>query len=202
MGGAAKFIMSELQESLDAMAAAAKSDFFVKQIEAIAEMLIRSLKQGGKILFAGNGGSASDAQHIAGEFVSRLNYDRAPLAGLALTTDTSVITAVGNDYGYEHVFSRQILALGQAGDVFVGISTSGRSPNILAAFTAAHTKGVHCVGFTGAKGGSMSERCDLMLNAPSDRTPIIQQMHITAAHIICGLVESALFPKVEPRAHT
>ena len=190
-----KFIVDQLEESLAAMTAAAKSEIFIGQIEAISKLIVTSLQQGGKVLFAGNGGSASDAQHIAGEFLSRLNYDRAPLAGLALTTDTSVLTAVGNDYGFEHVFSRQVLGLGQAGDVFVGISTSGRSPNILAAFKAAQQKRMHTVGFTGAKGGAMSEHCQFVLNAPSDSTPIIQQMHITAAHIICGLVESTLFPK-------
>ncbi len=161
----------------------------------ISKVMVSSLQHGGKILFAGNGGSASDAQHIAGEFLSRLNYDRSPLAGLALTTDTSVLTAVGNDYGYEHIFSRQVAGLGRPGDVFVGISTSGRSPNILAALDAARQNGLHAVGFTGAKGGAMADRCELILNAPSDRTPIIQQLHITAAHIICGLVESTLFPK-------
>ncbi len=196
LGGAAvRYITSELKESLNAMAEATTSDLFIRQIEAIAEMSVQSLKQGGKILFAGNGGSAADAQHIAGEFVSRLNYDRAPLAGLALTTDSSVITAIANDYGYEQVFSRQVLGVGQTGDVLIGISTSGRSPNILAAFKAAQTKGIRRVGFTGAQGGVMTEHCELVLNAPSDRTPIIQQLHITAAHIICGLVESALFPQ-------
>lgn len=196
MGTSSKFIIAELDESLAALDAAVKSETFIGQIDAISNAIIACLRQGGKVLFAGNGGSASDAQHIAGEFVSRLNYDRAPLAGLALTTDTSVMTAVGNDYGYEQIFSRQVAGLGQAGDVFVGISTSGRSPNILAAFKAAQAKGVRTVGFTGAKGGAMADHCELLLNAPSDRTPIIQQLHITAAHIVCGLAESALFPKV------
>ncbi|WP_020175439.1 D-sedoheptulose 7-phosphate isomerase [Methyloferula stellata] len=196
METSSKFIAAELDESLAALGAAAKSASFIGQIDAISDAIIASLRQGGKVLFAGNGGSASDAQHIAGEFVSRLNYDRAPLAGLALTTDTSVMTAIGNDYGYEQIFSRQVAGIGQAGDVFVGISTSGRSPNILAAFKAAQAKGLRTVGFTGAKGGVMADHCELLLNAPSDRTPIIQQLHITAAHIVCGLVESALFPKV------
>jgi D-sedoheptulose 7-phosphate isomerase len=190
-----EFVVAELEESAAIITAAAKSETFVGQIAAISAAIVGSLQQGRKILFAGNGGSASDAQHIAGEFISRLNYDRAPMAGLALTTDTSVLTAVGNDYGYEHVFSRQVAALGQVGDVFVGISTSGRSPNILAAFRAAQQKGLRTVGFTGANGGAMADHCELVLNAPSDRTPIIQQLHITAAHIVCGLVERTLFPK-------
>jgi D-sedoheptulose 7-phosphate isomerase len=189
-----KFIIDELQESLAALAVATKSEPFIRQIEAISEAIIACLRQGGKVLFAGNGGSASDAQHIAGEFVSRLNYDRAPLAGIALTTDTSVLTAVGNDYGYEHVFSRQVAGLGRQGDVFVGISTSGRSPNILSAFQVAKKKGLRTVGFTG-NSDALADHCELLLNAPSGRTPIIQQLHITAAHIICGVVERSLFPK-------
>ncbi len=189
------FIRAELEESRAAVDAALQSSSFVEQIETISETLVRALRDGKKLLFAGNGGSAGDAQHIAGEFISRLNYDRAPLAALALTTDTSVITAVGNDYGYEHIFSRQVAGLGKKGDVFVGISTSGRSPNILAACVAAREKNLHTIGFTGATGGSMTEYCDQLLNAPTDRTPMIQQMHITAAHIICGWVERCLFPK-------
>ncbi len=189
------FISVEFTESLDAMRAAAKSEALANQMAAVASAIVLSLKGGGKILLAGNGGSAADAQHIAGEFVSRLNYDRAPLAGLALPADTSVLTAVGNDYGYEHVFARQITGLGQAGDTFVGISTSGRSKNILAALSTARQKGIRTIGFTGSESGSMASYCDLMLKVPSSRTPIIQQLHITTAHIICGLVELALFPK-------
>jgi D-sedoheptulose 7-phosphate isomerase len=189
------FIRAELTESIEATQAAVDSSTFIRQVGDIARVIVESLQAGGKVLFAGNGGSASDAQHIAGELVSRLNYDRAPLAGLALTTDTSVLTAVGNDYGYEHVFARQVAGLGRPGDVFVGISTSGRSRNILAAFDAAREGGLITVGFTGASGGAMAAHVQLLLNAPSDRTPIIQQLHITAAHIICGLVESALFPR-------
>jgi D-sedoheptulose 7-phosphate isomerase len=189
------YIRAELAESIEATQAAAASTTFLQQVADISGVIVESLRAGGKVLFAGNGGSASDAQHIAGELVSRLNYDRAPLAGLALTTDTSVLTAVGNDYGYEHVFARQVAGLGRAGDVFVGISTSGRSRNILAAFDAAREGGLTTVGFTGASGGAMAEHAQLLLNAPSDRTPIIQQLHITAAHIICGLVEGTLFPR-------
>lgn len=191
-----EFIVAELGDSLAAMATAANSAAFIVQIAAISAVILAALRSGRKVLFAGNGGSAADAQHIAGEFASRLNCDRAPLAGLALTTDTSVLTAVGNDYGFEQIFARQIAGLGQAGDVFVGISTSGRSPNILAAFETAQLKGLRTVGFTGANGGAMADLCELMLNAPSDRTQIIQQLHMTAAHIICGLVEGTLFPKV------
>src|SRR6516162_5396216 len=150
---------------------------------------------GAKLLLAGNGGSAGDVQHIAGEFLSRLNYDRAPAAALALTTDSSVLTAIGNDYGYDRVFERQILGLGCSGDVLIAISTSGRSPNILRAMDAARERGIFTVGFTGRSGGEMPSRCDLCLRAPSDSTPLIQQIHITAGHIICGLVEERLFPR-------
>lgn len=126
--------------------------------------------------------------------LSRLNYDRAPAAAIALTTDTSVLTAIANDYGYDRVFERQILALGRPGDVLIVISTSGRSPNILRAIAAAHEKGLTVVGLTGRTGGEMAALCDLCLHAPSDSTPLIEQIHITAAHIICGLVEERLFP--------
>ena len=149
------------------------------------------------MLFAGNGGSAGDAQHLAGEFLSRLNYDRAPLPAIALTTDSSVLTAIGNDYGYDRVFERQVLGLGVAGDVLIAISTSGRSPNILRAIEAARSTGLVVVGFTGRSGGEMAARCHLCLYAPADTTPLIQQLHITAGHIICGLVEERLFPKLD-----
>src|SRR6516164_9620863 len=150
---------------------------------------------GAKLLLAGNGGSAGDVQHIAGEFLSRLNYDRAPAAALALTTDSSVLTAIGNDYGYDRVFERQILGLGCAGDIFIAISTSGRSPNILRAIDAARDKQLAVIGFTGRTGGEMVSRCDLCLHAPSESTQLIQQIHVVAGHIICGLVEERLFPR-------
>jgi len=139
-----------LLASRDVVNAAIADHGFAKSLIDISSLIITSLKAGGKVLFAGNGGSAADAQHIAGEFVSRLNYDRAPIAGIALTTDSSVLTAIGNDYGYEHVFSRQVLGIGRQGDVLVAISTSGRSPNILAAIATAKTMGIHTVGFTGS----------------------------------------------------
>jgi D-sedoheptulose 7-phosphate isomerase len=188
-------IITYLTQSRDVLQAAIDDPQFCAAIEHIADRTARALADGRKLLLAGNGGSAADAQHIAGEFLSRLNYDRAPLAAVALTTDSSVLTAVGNDYGYDRVFERQILGLGQPGDVFLAISTSGRSPNILRAIEAAREKRLIVVGFTGRTGGTMAERCDLCLYAPSDSTPLIQQLHITAAHIICGLVEECLFPR-------
>lgn len=167
-------------------------------IAAIADAIVASLRGGGKLLIAGNGGSAGDSQHIAGEFVSRLMFDRAPLPAIALTVDGSVMTATGNDYGYEHVFERQVRALARPGDAFLAISTSGRSPNVLRALEAAREHRAACLGFAGRGGGGMAERCDLIFHAPADETAIIQQLHITAAHIVCALVERAMFPERIP----
>lgn len=169
-------------------------------IRAAADAIERAMRAGGKLLIAGNGGSAGDAQHIAGEFISRFNFDRGPLPAIALTTDTSVLTAIGNDYGFEQVFERQVRGLGRRGDVFLAISTSGRSPNVLAALRAAREIGISTVGFTGASGGSMHGLCDICLRAPSDETPLIQQIHIVAAHAVCGLVEGAMFGASEKAA--
>ena len=162
-------------------------------IYAIADAITGALRNGGKILLAGNGGSAADAQHIAGEFLSRLNFDRHPLPAIALTSDTSVLTAIGNDYGFERVFERQVRGLGRSGDVLIAISTSGRSPNVVAALQAARAIGMTTVGFTGDGTRDMSGFCDLCLAAPSGETPLIQQIHIVAAHAICGLVERNMF---------
>lgn len=189
------FVADHFEKSRLVMEAAARSEPFQASLVQVSALMIETLRAGGKLLFAGNGGSASDAQHIACEFVSRLNFDRAPLAGLALTTDSSALTSIGNDYGFDHVFERQVRALGRPGDVFVGISTSGRSPNVLLALEAARQAGLHTVGFGGEGETAMSAICDLMVAAPSRSTPMIQQVHITAAHAICGLVELAMFPR-------
>jgi len=186
-------IIDHLVQSRDTLQAAIDDPAFCRTIEDIAKATATALRNGGKLLLAGNGGSAADAQHIAGEMLSRLNFDRAPAAALALTTDSSVLTAVANDYGYERVFERQILGLGCPGDVLIAISTSGRSPNILRAIAAARQKRLVVVGFTGRSGGTMAALCDLCLHVPSDATPIIQQIHITAAHIVCSIVEERLF---------
>lgn len=188
-------IVAYLERSRAALAAAIGDPAFVATIAAIAESITGALRGGKKLLLAGNGGSAADAQHIAGEFLSRLNYDRAPLPAVALTTDSSVMTAIGNDYGFEQVFERQVAGLGQAGDVLIAISTSGRSRNILRAIAAARGRGLVAIGMTGRLGGDMPAACDQCLCVPSDETPIIQQLHITAAHIVCGLVEERLFPR-------
>jgi D-sedoheptulose 7-phosphate isomerase len=195
VGAAVNPIIDYLVRSRDAIQAAIDDPGFCGVVREIAEIIAAALRGGGKLLLAGNGGSAGDAQHLAGEMLSRLNYDRAPGAAIALTTDSSVLTAIANDYGYDRVFERQILGLGRPGDVLVAISTSGRSPNILRAIGAAREKRLTVVGFTGRTGGEMAGRCDLCLHVPSDSTPIIQQIHITAGHIICGLVEERLFPR-------
>lgn len=161
---------------------------------AMAAAIAGAMRSGHKLLIAGNGGSAADAQHIAGEFIARLMYDRAPLPAIALSTDSSALTATGNDYGFEFIYERQVRALGRPGDVFLGISTSGHSPNVLRAFDAARLGGLVTLGFTGASGGPMDDRADLLLRAPSSKTAIIQQIHIVAAHVVCALVERALFP--------
>jgi len=187
-------ILDYLVRSRDTVQAAIDDPAFVAVIRDIVEATASAIGNGRKLLLASNGGSAADAQHLAGEMLSRLNYDRAPAAALALTTDSSVLTAIGNDYGYDRLFERQILGLGCPGDVFIAISTSGRSANILRAIDVARQQRIVTVGFTGMSGGEMPSRCDMCLRAPSDSTPLIQQIHITAGHIICGLVEERLFP--------
>ncbi|EHH67097.1 D-sedoheptulose 7-phosphate isomerase [Gluconobacter morbifer] len=183
-----------LRRSAETMAAFAENEACAQHMEEIALAVCAALRDSGKLLVAGNGGSAADAQHIAGEFTSRLMYDRRPLAGIALTTDTSGLTAIGNDYGFEHVFSRQIAALGRPGDVFLGITTSGRSPNIVHALREARRGGLTTVVFLGGNGVDL-EDADIALRVPSDWTPLVQQMHIAAAHIVCALVERALCPR-------
>jgi D-sedoheptulose 7-phosphate isomerase len=181
------------RRSCETLERAASDESFRAVIYKISDTITRAFRAGNKLLLAGNGGSAADAQHIAGEFLSRLNFDRNPLPAIALTTDTSVLTAIGNDYGFERAFERQVRGLGRAGDVFIAISTSGSSPNILAALKAARELGVVTVGFTGSREAAMTSLCDHCLAAPSPETPLIQQIHIVAAHAICGLVERDLF---------
>lgn len=190
-------VTTHFRRSQSVMEQAAGDQALRASMLAIADCITTSFRGGGKLLIAGNGGSAADAQHIAGEFLSRLRFDRNPLPAIALTTDTSVLTAVGNDYGYEQVFERQIRGLGRQGDVFIGISTSGRSPNVLAALDAARKLGMTTIGFTGTARGANAMRalCDIVLAAPTDDTPLIQQIHITAAHAICEVVERDLFAR-------
>ena len=158
----------------------------------IADVSVSALRSGNKLLLAGNGGSAADAQHIAAEIVGRYKKDRPAYAAIALTTDTSALTAIGNDYGFEQIFARQVEGLGRRGDVLLVFSTSGRSANILAALKAARQHGLVTIGFTGSKGTDMAAFCDHLLVAPSDETAVIQQIHLTFAHGICDVIEQTL----------
>lgn len=166
----------------------------LQDIGRAADHVAAALKQGGKLLLAGNGGSAADAQHIASEFVGQFSADRPAIAALALTTDTSALTSVANDYGFEHVYSRQVEALGRRGDVFLAVSTSGNSPNIVSALRSARRSGLFTVALTGASGGEARGVCDICLRIPSDDTPRIQESHILVGHILCTLVEGVLYP--------
>jgi D-sedoheptulose 7-phosphate isomerase len=164
----------------------------VAPVVAAARMIERCLRAGGKVMFCGNGGSAADAQHLAAELMGRFLADRAPMASVALTVDSSALTAIGNDYGFDQVFARQLRGLGRAGDVLVGISTSGNSANIVAAFEVARELGIQTLALTGGGGGKMATLADLLVNAPSLSTPRIQELHIAIGHTICELVEDAL----------
>ncbi len=164
-----------------------------QQIDEISRVCIESLKKGKKIMFCGNGGSAADSQHLAAELVSKLSYDRPALNAIALTVDTSAITAIGNDYGYLYSFSRQVHAVGNEGDVLIGISTSGRSKNVVEALKAAKEKKITTVGFLGQDGCDIGELSDYQLNIPSAETPRIQEGHITSGHLICALIEDHFF---------
>jgi D-sedoheptulose 7-phosphate isomerase len=161
-------------------------------IATAAELMTRSLRSGGKIMFCGNGGSAADAQHLAAELMGRYLKDRAPLPALALTVDTSALTAIANDYGYDEVFARQLRGIGRRGDVLVGLSTSGNSANVVRAFEAARDLGVVTLALTGDPGGRMAEIADHVIRAPAARTNSIQEMHIVIGHMLCGFVEEAL----------
>lgn len=188
-------VADRIRESAAVIAAMADDAALCDAVERVAAMTVQSLRAGGKLLLCGNGGSAADAQHWAGELVSRFHYDRPGLAAVALTTDTSILTGIGNDYGYERLFARQVEALGRPGDVLFALSTSGRSPNILAALGAAREIGLRTVGFTRGTGGEMEPLCDVTLRVPSDSTPRVQEGHEVLGHIICAIVESAMFPR-------
>jgi D-sedoheptulose 7-phosphate isomerase len=188
-------IDGEFAKALANFQAMSRSTELKQQIVDAVRICLESLRAGGKIMFAGNGGSAADAQHWAGELVSRFYYDRPGLAAIALTTDTSILTAIGNDYGYDYTFARQIEALGTAGDVFVAISTSGNSPNIVRACEAARLRDIRVIGFTGQGGGRLRELSDLCFQIPSHETPRIQEGHEFVGHLICALIEAEMFPK-------
>jgi D-sedoheptulose 7-phosphate isomerase len=182
-----------VQNSIDVKASIIKDEAILKTISDIVMLVTEAFKQGKKVLFCGNGGSAADAQHLAAEFSGRFYKDRKALPSEALHCNTSYLTAVGNDYGYEFVYSRIIDGIGNEGDVLVGISTSGNSKNIVNAFEAANKNGMHCIAFTGASGGAMAPLAKYSVLVPSKDTPRIQECHITIGHIICELVEANLF---------
>ena len=186
-------IQQEIKKLADLLAYIQQDAALLETVNQMAEKMVQTLRSGHKILFAGNGGSAADAQHLAAELVSRLRYNRPGLAAIALTTDTSALTAIGNDYAFENIFSKQVESIGQTGDVLVGISTSGKSPNILKALDAARGRGMMTVGLTGMSAPLMAERCDMVLNVPAKETPKIQECHIMFGHIICAIVEDVMF---------
>lgn len=189
------YITERLLEAHSVLTAMLSDTELLNKIEMAGSTCINCMKNGGKILLAGNGGSAADAQHIAGELVCRFAFDRPGLPAIALTTDTSILTAIGNDYGYESLFARQIQGHGSKGDIFIGYSTSGKSPNILRAFEEARSRGLVTLGLTGDRGGPMRDLCDILLEVPSHDTPKIQEGHLVLGHIICGLIEEALFQR-------
>lgn len=184
------FWKAERDEHLDT--ATKTFDTLKDDFARLLDICATSVGNGGKILFFGNGGSAADAQHLATELTVRYVKDRKPIPAIALTTDTSALTAIGNDMGFDHLFARQIEALGQSGDVAIGISTSGQSKNVLLALKAAHDKGIITVGLSGRDGGKMADVCDLLLIVPSDTTARIQEMHITLGQMLCGALEQRL----------
>ncbi|MDF3820154.1 SIS domain-containing protein [Leptospira sp. 96542] len=187
-------IRSVIQSSIDVKFEIFRSDFILNQIETLANHCLQSLKSDGKIIFAGNGGSFADSQHLAAEFISRLQFDRAPLASVALGTNSSSTTAIGNDYGYDQIFVRELQAIGRTGDVYIPISTSGNSQNILTTIETAKSMKLHVVGLTGESGGKLKDLVECIC-VPSKRTERIQESHIMIGHIICCLVEDNFFLK-------
>jgi len=185
-------IGAHLKQSLAALERANGDATLLANARKIAAVMIAALRAGNKILLIGNGGSAADAQHIAAEIIGRYKQDRPGWAAIALTTDSSALTAIANDYGFEQVFARQVEGLGKPDDVLLAFSTSGRSPNILAALRKARELGLVTVGFTGTKGEALSSHCDHLFVSPSDDTPVVQQIHLTIAHGICDEIEQTL----------
>jgi D-sedoheptulose 7-phosphate isomerase len=188
-------IRNQIERSIDLGRQIIDNKHLLSNIEDAALRVIDTYRNNHKVLLAGNGGSAADAQHIAAELINRFNLNRPGLPALALTTDTSVLTSVGNDYGFEKIFARQVESIGNQGDIFIGISTSGNSANILAALRTCWKQKISTIGLTGSTGGLMKDLCDICIMIPSDETPRIQEMHILTGHIICSVVEEELFGK-------
>lgn len=186
-------IKQSIQDSINIRQQLIKDESFIKRIEQVVEVCTESLRKGGRIHFCGNGGSAADAQHLAAELSGRFSKDRRPLNAEALHTNTSFMTAVANDYGFEEVYARMLEASGNPNDVLFALSTSGNSKNVLNAIGYAKQNGIFVVGLTGSKGGEMAGKCDVVFNVPSDNTARIQETHIMIGHIICELIENELF---------
>jgi D-sedoheptulose 7-phosphate isomerase len=195
---ALKGLKAGIVASIETKAALLSADATLNKIVAVGDLMIEAFQRGNRVIFAGNGGSAADAQHLAAEFVSRFEFDRPGLPSLSLSTDTSMITAIGNDYGYEKLFRRQLEAQARAGDLFVGITTSGRSKNIIAAFESCKPLGVTSVALCGL-GGDLDGLVDHALRAPSNHTPRIQECHILIGHMLCAQVELAIFGHLAPK---
>ena len=188
-----KYIRDQIKKSYETKQAIYENEDLLNNIEEVAQKCVDLYRTDRKTILAGNGGSAADAQHIAAELVGRYGFDRPSIPSLALTTDTSNLTAIGNDYGYDQVFSRQLEGMGQEGDIFIGISTSGNSMNIIKAFESAKKKNITTVALTGRDGGEMAKIADIALVVPSDSTPRIQESHILIGHIICDIIEKEIF---------
>ena len=188
-----EIIKSEIAQSIKVKSLILENKKLIEKIETACNIVTNAYKSNNKTIFAGNGGSAADCQHLAAEFVGRYYFDRPALKSIALTTDTSILTAVGNDYGFLNLFSRQIEAIAEKGDVFFAISTSGNSPNIINALKKAKEKNVYTIGLTGKKDCKMNPICDLVINVPSEKTARVQEAHILIGHIICGVVEKEIF---------
>ena len=189
------YIIEEFTKTKNVFDLLIKDSNVHEQILKASEICTNSLKQNGKIMFCGNGGSAADSQHLSAELVSKLSYDRPALNAIALTTDTSALTAIGNDYGYLYSFSRQVEAIGNAGDVLIGISTSGKSKNVIEAIKSAKNKKILTIGFLGKEGKDIGDLVDYQINIPSIETPKIQEGHISVGHILCGIIEDNFFGK-------
>ena len=185
-----------IQSSIDTKTQILANQDMIQKLELVSDFITQAFKQGNKILFCGNGGSAADAQHLAAAFSGRFSTDRKALPAEALHCNTSYLTAVANDYGYDVVYSRMIDGIGEKGDVLIGLSTSGNSVNIIKAFEVAREKGIHTISFTGTTGGEMKSMSDYLINVPSADTPRIQESHITIGHIICQLVEEKIFAPI------
>ena len=186
-------IRKQILESIEAKQRLMEDHEMLTAIQKAAELCIKAIRNGKKILLAGNGGSAADAQHIAGELVNRFMIDRSAIAAISLSTDTSVLTSISNDTDFSRIFSRQIEAIGKEGDVFFAFSTSGNSKNIIKAIDTAKIQGISVIGLTGKSGGRMADMCDILLKSPSDMTTRIQEIHILVGHIICTIIETGLF---------